>query len=99
MRLKPIIYLWKETGNADFGLGAEDVAKVVPELAFTNKQGVVEGVKYEKLSLLLINSVKEQQTQIKALQQQVKAQQSEIDAFKALACKHNRRTNVCRSKK
>lgn len=45
-------------------LGAEDVAQVAPSFVFTNCKGEVEGVKYERLNLLLINAVKEQQAQI-----------------------------------
>ncbi len=66
-RLHPISYNWKEGGAYDIGLGAEDVAKAAPFFAFRNKEGVVEGVKYERLNMVLINAVKEQQEQIATL--------------------------------
>jgi hypothetical protein len=67
-RLRPISFDWKADGRADFGLGAEDVARIAPALAFTNEKGEVEGVKYERLNLLLINAIKEQQKLIERLQ-------------------------------
>jgi hypothetical protein len=67
MRLRPIRFDWKESGMADIGLGAEEVLSVDPTLAFTNAKGEAEGVKYEKLGILLINAVKEQQVQIESL--------------------------------
>ena len=96
MRLKPINYNWKQTGTADFGLGAEDVAKIAPELAFTNKNGEIQGVKYEKLNLLLINAVQEQQTQIEQQQKLIETQQRQIDAMKKLLCLTNKDADFCK---
>ena len=63
-RLQPISFTWKDGGMRDLGFGAEDVARVDPLLAVYNKEGQVEGVKYDRLSALLVNAVKEQQTHI-----------------------------------
>ncbi len=66
-RLKPISFDWKDGSGHDIGLGAEDVAKVDPSFTFIDKKGEVAGVKYERLNILLINAVKEQQKQIERL--------------------------------
>jgi hypothetical protein len=66
-RLRPINFNWKENGAADIGLGAEDVAKIAPSLTFVNSKGEAEGVKYERLNIVLINAIKEQQAQIETL--------------------------------
>ena len=70
-RLRPITFDWKESGLPDIGLGAEEVAKVAPSFTFTNSKGEITGVKYERLDLLLINAVKEQQQQIERQQKQI----------------------------
>src|SRR5882724_2521062 len=62
--LSPITFTWKQGGRKDLGLGAEDVEKVEPLLVTYNGKGEVEGVKYDRLAVALINAVKEQQTQI-----------------------------------
>ncbi|MFN7929032.1 MAG: tail fiber domain-containing protein [Blastocatellia bacterium] len=72
-RLQPISFTWKDGGLRDLGFGAEDVAKVDPLLVIYNKEGQVEGVKYDRLSALLVNAVKEQQAQIEELKAQVAA--------------------------
>lgn len=69
-RLRPISFNWKEDGRPDVGLGAEDVAQVAPSFTFTDTKGAVTGVKYERLNMLLINAIKEQQEQIEALRAQ-----------------------------
>jgi len=58
---------WKEGGKPDIGLGAEDVAKVAPSFTFTDSKGEITGAKYDRLNILLINAVKEQQKQIATL--------------------------------
>lgn len=104
-RLRPISFEWKEDGRTDIGLGAEEVAKIDPTLAYTHAEGGIQGVKYDRLNIVLINAVKEQQTQIEsqekrnqAQQKQIELQRSEIDALKALVCRKNRRAAVCKSK-
>ena len=72
-RLRPISFIWKADGRADYGLGAEDVARVAPELAFTDNQGEPLGIKYEKLSLLLINAVQELRAENRALRRHLQA--------------------------
>ena len=61
-RLRPITFTWKQGGGRDVGFGAEDVAKVEPLFTFTNDKGEIEGVKYDRVSVVLINAVKQQQT-------------------------------------
>ena len=78
-RLRPVSFTWKEGGGAlDLGLVAEEVAKVEPLLTTTNTKGEVEGVKYDRVGVVLVNAVKEQQTQIEAQQKQLDEQKQTI---------------------
>ena len=70
-RFRPIIFDWKQSGVRDVGLGAEDVADISELLVHRNNDGEVEGVKYDRITLVLINAVKEQQAQIAELRSKV----------------------------
>lgn len=70
-RLQPITFSWKQGGMRDVGFGAEEVAKVEPLLTFRNPSGQIEGVKYNQITAVLVNAVKEQQDQISAQQKQL----------------------------
>jgi hypothetical protein len=94
-RLRPITFDWKENGMHDFGLAAEEVEKVDPQLVFYNKNNQVEGVKYDHVGVVLINAVREQQTQIEEQQLQLKQQQSQIDGLKMLVCLDHPKATVC----
>ena len=72
-RLRPITFTWKEGGMRDVGFGAEEVEKVEPLLTFKNPKGQIEGVKYSQISAVLVNAIKEQQTQIAEQRNQIES--------------------------
>ncbi len=98
-RLRPVTFNWKDGGMADMGLVAEEVNAVEPLLTTTNAKGEVEGVKYDRIGIVLVNAVKEQQTQIEAQDAKIKALEMQLEAFKALICSQNASADVCRPKK
>ncbi|MEZ5426818.1 MAG: tail fiber domain-containing protein [Pyrinomonadaceae bacterium] len=77
-QLNPFSFRWKSDGSPDLGFVAEDVAAVEPLLATTNADGQVEGVKYDRISAVLVNAIKEQQAQIEQLQTRIEQQQKQI---------------------
>jgi hypothetical protein len=81
-RLRPITFTWKDHPGRDLGLGAEEVEKVEPLLTFRNAKGEIEGVKYDKLTVVLINSIKEQQGEIQQERAQIKQQQNQLETMK-----------------
>jgi hypothetical protein len=103
-RLKPISFTWKTQPLRDLGLGAEEVAAVEPLLVTHNAAGEIEGVKYDRINIVLINAVREQQAQIDAerdqiarQQSQLKSQQDEIAALKSLICAGHAESAACKS--
>lgn len=94
-RLKPISFDWKDGGMHDLGLGAEDVAAIEPLLVTYNAKGEIEGVKYDRIGVVLINAVKEQQAMIEAQQKQIELQRQQIDALTKLVCESKRRSSLC----
>ena len=66
--LRPVTFDWKDTGHKDYGLIAEEVNEHLPELVKkSDVTGEVEGIKYTKLTSLLIKVVQDQSKQIKDL--------------------------------
>ena len=95
-RLRPITFNWKADGEADFGLAAEEVATVEPLLVTHNRSGQIEGVKYDRVGVVLINAVKEQQTQLEQYRSQLSQQQAEIAALKRLLCAGQPDAELCK---
>lgn len=91
MKLRPVSFRYKEdpAGTLQYGLIAEEVERVYPELVTRGDDGKVESVRYELLPALLINEAqrqakegKQKDAQIEALQRQIVSQQHQIAALK-----------------
>jgi len=70
-KLRPVTYTLKSDGNLDYGLVAEEVNAVIPEMTYPNENGEVDGVRYDRLPVLLIDAIKQQQELIEELTRQV----------------------------
>ena len=73
----------------------KEVAKVEPLLVTHNKNGVIEGVKYDQLSVVLINAVKEQQQEIELLRAAKAELEQRLSALENLV-RQNRSTKQAR---
>ena len=95
-RLRPIAFTWKNGGMRDLGLGAEDVAMVEPLLVTLNSKGEIEGVKYDRVAVVLVNAIVEQQEQIKQQQSRIEQQQGQIESLRKLVCLDHPKAEVCK---
>lgn len=93
-QLQPITFDWKDDGASDLGFGAEDVANINPLLVTYNNKGEVEGVKYDRLSVVFVNAFKEQQKQIDLLLDLVNKQQEQIESLKLSTRRDRQRIKV-----
>jgi len=63
--LRPVRFTWKENGEADFGMIAEEVYNYFPDLVTYEDDGTtIRGLKYEKMGVLAIKGIQEQQGMI-----------------------------------
>jgi hypothetical protein len=62
-QLRPVSFKLKSdaTGTRQYGLIAEEVAKVYPELVIRDASGRIDGVRYDELAPMLLNEVQQQQ--------------------------------------
>ena len=93
-QLRPVTFLYKPqyddgSRHLQYGLIAEEVAKVYPEMAVYDKDGQPSGVKYQLLAPMLLNELQKEHAVVMAQQddlqtqlQQIKAQRQEIDGLK-----------------
>jgi hypothetical protein len=80
MKLRPVAFRYKPqidpTGLAQYGLIAEEVADVYPDLVAYDRDGRPETVRYHLVNALLLNEVQKQHRTIES-------QQTEIEGLKA----------------
>ena len=94
-RLRPVTYRYKESyadGSKpiDYGLIAEEVAEVYPDMVVRDAEGQIQTVQYQKLTPMLLNEVQKQrqllERQEQALEQQkmtIQMQEKRLAALEA----------------
>jgi len=86
MKLRPVTFRYKQdpAGTLQYGLVAEEVARVYPELVVRDADGKVESVSYWMLTSMLLNELQRQAKENKRLVEQVvalKKRDAQIDAL------------------
>jgi hypothetical protein len=101
-RLRPVTYRYKQpyadgAKPIDYGLIAEEVAEVYPDLVARSADGQIQAVQYQKLTPMLLNEVQKQHQQMDRqtamIQQQadaIRLLQSELASLKALVSENAR---------
>jgi Chaperone of endosialidase len=75
LQLRPVIFRYKHDaqGERQYGLIAEDVAKVYPELVTRGATGDIEAVRYHEVIPMLLNEMQHQQRQLATQAQELAA--------------------------
>jgi hypothetical protein len=86
MTLRPVTFLYKpeyDKGERtlQYGLIAEEVAKVYPELVSYDRDGQPYTVRYQYLTTMLLNEVQKEYHRAEAQTELIKAQQQEIESL------------------
>jgi hypothetical protein len=85
-QLRPVSFHVKTDPNGaiQFGLIAEEVDKVYPELVIRDDKGTIQGVRYDELAPMLVSQVQKQQETIDAQTRHAATQDAEIAQLKVL---------------
>src|SRR5262249_53386875 len=83
MRLRPVTFRYQKpiadgSKPIQYGLIAEEVEKVYPDLVGRSADGQVQTVKYQVLDSMLLNEVQRQQTEIGTQREQIGTQREQI---------------------
>ncbi|PYK18673.1 MAG: hypothetical protein DME56_12755 [Verrucomicrobia bacterium] len=87
LALKPVTFRYKKQldpkGIPQFGLVAEEVEKVNPDLVARDDQGKPYTVRYEAVNALLLNEFLKEHRKVELQDRTAQEQQKEIDGLKA----------------
>jgi hypothetical protein len=85
LALSPVAFRYKKDIDPDgipqFGLIAEQVEKVNPDLVVKDEDGMVSGVRYEAVNAMLLNEFLKEHQQVQELKGTVAQQQKQIEAL------------------
>jgi hypothetical protein len=98
LALKPVTFHYKKEldpdGTAQFGLIAEQVEKVNPDLVVRDEDGKVNTVRYEAVNAMLLNEFLKEHRQVQELKGTVAQQQKQIEALTATIQKVSERVEL-----
>ena len=94
LSLRPVTFRYKKQFDSDrtpqFGLIAEEVAKVDPDLVLRDERGNISAVRYEEVNAMLLNEflkehakVEKLEAALAAVNERLKAQDAKIDKVSA----------------
>jgi len=83
LALQPVRFRYKKdvdpTGTAQFGLVAEEVAKVNPDLVVRDKEGKPYSVRYDQVNAMLLNEFLKEHRKVQELEANAVRQQKQIE--------------------
>jgi len=86
LALKPVIFHYKSDakGTPQFGLVAEEVAEVHPDLVVRDKKGEIYTVRYEQINAMLLNEFLKEHKTVQAQGATITQQRKDFEAALAL---------------
>ena len=85
MKLRPVTFTYKQdqSGLLQYGLIAEEVAEVYPELVVHSADGQIETVRYQLLSSMLLNEWQQQHQTIAKLGEALQEKDAQISGLES----------------
>ena len=85
LALKPVTFHYKSdnTNTPQFGLIAEEVAQVSPDLVVRDKDGEIYTVRYDAVNAMLLNEFLKEHRTVNELRTTVAQQQKQLEALTA----------------
>ena len=103
LALQPVTFRYKEEldpeGIPQFGLVAEEVEKVNPDLIVRDEDGKVSAVRYEAVNAMLLNEFLKERGKVQELEKQVAALTAGLQKVTAELETRNRASDVAISRK
>lgn len=107
LALRPVTFHYKtdQTNTRQYGLIAEEVAKIYPDLVMLNEEGKPETVLYQELPAMLLNEVQKQakeladaRTELKQMHSQHDKEVAELEDLRSMIAAQSAVVNQLKSK-
>ena len=96
--LKPVTYRYKKdidkSQALDYGLIAEEVARVDPKLAVRDGKGQIESIRYNAITAMLLNEFLKEHNRVDAQQNKIEEQEATIAELKSTAARQQKGIDV-----
>jgi uncharacterized coiled-coil protein SlyX len=96
LALKPVTFRYKSDGKgtSQFGLIAEEVAEVNPDLVVRDKNGEIYSVRYDQVNAMLLNEFLKEHTKVEEQKRRIQEQEATIAQLKSSVVKQEKGMEV-----
>ena len=98
LALKPVTFRYKKeidpAGTSQFGLVAEEVEKVNPDLVVRNEMGKPYTVRYEQINAMLLNEFLKEHRKVEEQQSKIESQTAAIVELKSIVAQQQKGTEM-----
>src|ERR1041384_4542177 len=89
LRLRPVTFRYKQpyadgSKPLDYGLIAEEVAEIYPDLISRSADGQIETVQYQKLARMLLNELQKQQQRVAEQDERIRSLESRLASLETM---------------
>jgi hypothetical protein len=92
--LKPVTFRYKKEldpkGMLQFGLMAEDVLKVAPDLVKRDRDGKLQTVRYDQVNAMLLNEFLKEHRKVEALKSRIEKQEASVSELKSIVAQQRK---------
>lgn len=92
-KLKPVSYEWKDSGESEIGFIAEESAAVDSRFALTGTDRKLVGLKYEKLSSLIVHAIQQFYAEFNSTREELKVLRLENEKLRTRLDEIEKRTS------
>ena len=88
-QLRPVTFHLRTDpkGALQYGLVAEEVAKVYPELVIRDEKGRIDGVRYDELAPMLLNEMQKEQATVAMQNEKIASFEKQLASVQAALIK------------
>jgi glutathione S-transferase len=85
MKLRPVAFRYKEdpADLVNYGLIAEELAEVYPDLVANDSDGRPQAIRYHELNALLLNELQKQHHTVETQERKIRQQESAIEELRS----------------
>ncbi len=96
LKMRPVRFQWKENNGREIGFIAEEINLIEPTLVNRDKDGVIMGLKYQEVTPIVVNAIKEIHHRSETQADELLSLKRENTELRQALCDINPSAHICR---
>lgn len=98
LKMRPVRFQWKKNGGHEIGFIAEEMNSIEPTVINHNEKGEITGLKYQEVTPIIVNAIKEMNEVTLNQSSQIAALRKENQELKQAVCELAPNKSLCQTR-